>query len=67
MFEADNAMWRLLLCLSRFSKGEKLRETGIPICKDKKGNRYIEDEDVIIFLKTQLKRENLTISSYWTI
>lgn len=35
-----------------FPKGEKLRETGIPIRKDKKGNRYIEDEDVIIFLKT---------------
>jgi len=50
-----------------FSTGEKLRETGIPIRKDKKGNRYIEDEDVTNFLKTQLKKENLTICSYWTI
>jgi len=50
-----------------FPKGEKLRETGIPFRRDKKGNRYIEDGDVINFLKTQLKMENLTICSYWTI
>jgi hypothetical protein len=50
-----------------FSDGEKLRGTGIPLRKDEKGNRYIEDEDVISFLKTQLKREDLTICSYWTI
>lgn len=50
-----------------FCKGERLRETGIQICKDKKGNRYIKDEDVIKFLKTWLKIENLTICSYWTI
>ncbi|MEM2937464.1 MAG: hypothetical protein QXJ63_02830 [Candidatus Bathyarchaeia archaeon] len=50
-----------------FPKGEKLRETGIPVRKDAKGNRYIEEEDVIKFLKDQFKRDDLTICSYWTI
>lgn len=50
-----------------FPEGEKLRETGIPIRMDRKGNRYIEEEEVRNFLRTQLKRENLTICSYWTI
>jgi len=49
-----------------FSIGEKLRETGIPISVDQKGNRYIKDEDVKSFLKTQIKIENLAIYSYWT-
>lgn len=50
-----------------FAKGETLKETGIPLHKDDKGNHYIREEDVINFLKTQLKREDLTICSYWTI
>lgn len=47
--------------------GETLKGTGIPVKKDAKGNRYIEDEDVIKFLKSQFKQNNLTICSYWTI
>jgi hypothetical protein len=50
-----------------FPKDEKLRETSIPFHRDKRGSRYIEEADVINFLKTQLGRENLTICSYWTI
>ncbi|MGQ9461259.1 MAG: hypothetical protein ACUVRA_08550 [Candidatus Bathyarchaeaceae archaeon] len=49
------------------AKGNKLRKTGIPIHTDKKGNRFIEDDDVKSFLKTQLQREDLQIFSYWTI
>jgi hypothetical protein len=49
------------------AKGDKLRKTGIPIHTDKKGNRFIEDNDVKSFLKTQLRREDLQIFSYWTI
>ena len=49
-----------------FAKGDKLRQTGIPIHNDKKGNRFIEDDDVKHFLKTQLQREGLQIFSYWT-
>ena len=50
-----------------FARGEELRETHIPLCKDKRGNRYIEEKDVKAFLKDQLKREDITICSYWTI
>ncbi len=49
------------------AKGSKLRKTGILIHTDKKGNRFIEDDDVKNFLKTQLQREDLEIFSYWTI
>ncbi|MGB9854066.1 MAG: hypothetical protein ACPLRY_04580 [Candidatus Bathyarchaeales archaeon] len=50
-----------------FPKGEALKETGIPIRRDTKGNRYLEEEDVIKFLKDQFKRNDLTLCSYWTI
>jgi len=50
-----------------FPKEEKSRETGIPIRRDKKGNRCLEDKDVVSFLKTQLERKDLTVCSYWTI
>jgi hypothetical protein len=49
-----------------FSNGKELRQTGIPIRIDKLGNHLIEDDDVKDFLKNQLKREDLTICSYWT-
>ncbi len=49
------------------AKGDKLRKTGIPIHTDKKGNRFIEDDDVKSFLTTQLQREDLQIFSYWSI
>lgn len=50
-----------------FPKEDRLRETDIPIRKDSKGNRRIEDEDVIDFLKIQLERKDLAVYSYWTI
>ena len=50
-----------------FARGEELRETHIPLRRDKKGNRYIEEKEVKTFLKNQLKREDITICSYWTI
>lgn len=49
-----------------FPKEEKLRETGILLRRDRRGNRYIEDEDVINFVKNQLNR-NLVVCSYFTI
>ncbi len=49
------------------AKGNKLRRTGIPIRTDKQGNRFIEDDDVKSYLKTQLQRDDLQIFSYWTI
>ncbi len=49
------------------AKGNRLRQTGIPIRSDLKGNFFLEDEDVKEFLKTQLTVKNLQIFSYWTI
>lgn len=50
-----------------FPRKNRLRDTGIPIREDKKGNKYIEDKEVIDFLKTQLERKDLIVCSYWTI
>ncbi|MGB9915207.1 MAG: hypothetical protein ACPLIG_06295 [Candidatus Bathyarchaeales archaeon] len=46
-------------------KENKLRETGIPIHMDKNRNRYLEDEDVLRFIKQQFG-ENLRVFSFWT-
>jgi hypothetical protein len=45
--------------------GNLMRETGIPIREDKNGNRCLEDEDVIRFIKRELG-ENLQVFSFWT-
>ena len=50
-----------------FRRGDKLRETAIPVSVDKNGNRYLEEQTVKDFLKAQFDRENLIICSYWTI
>ena len=55
-----------IFILLDFSNGKELRQTGIPIRTDKYGNHLIEDDDVKDFIKKQLKREDLTICSYWT-
>jgi hypothetical protein len=48
------------------AKGDKLRRTGIPVRTDKKGNRFLTDEDVKSFLRTELNIKDLQILSYWT-
>ena len=48
------------------AKGDKLRRTGIPVRTDKKGNRFLTDEDVKSFLRAQLEISGLQIFSYWT-
>ncbi|MCW4046830.1 MAG: hypothetical protein NWE99_04615 [Candidatus Bathyarchaeota archaeon] len=50
-----------------FPRGKEnvLRETGIPIHEDKNGNRYLEDDDVIQFIKREFG-ENLKVFSFWT-
>ena len=50
-----------------FPEDGRLRETGIPLHKDKYGNRCISDDDVISFVRKELKREDLPVYSYWTI
>ncbi len=49
-----------------FSNGKQLRQTGISINVDKLGNHLIEDDDVKEFLRSQLKRPDLPVYSYWT-
>jgi hypothetical protein len=43
------------------AKNDKLRRTGIPICMDSKGNRFLEDHGIKNYLRTQLQREDLQI------
>jgi len=47
--------------------GNHLRKTGIPLRKDDLGNLHIRDEDVKIFVKSELKMKNLKLHSYWTM
>jgi len=47
--------------------GDHLRKTGIPLHKDKLGNLYIRDEDVVDFVRSELKRKDLKLHSYWTM
>jgi hypothetical protein len=51
-----------------FPRGKEnvLRETRVPIHVDQNGNRFLEDEDVIRFIKRELG-ENLSVFSFWTI
>jgi len=48
-----------------FPKGNTLRDTTIPIRENKYG-RFLEDQDVINFLKKELGRNDLAVFSYWT-
>lgn len=48
------------------AKGKKMRRTGIPVRTDKKGNRFLTDDDMKLFLKKELPIEDLQIFSYWT-
>lgn len=50
-----------------FAEGERLKETDIQLRRDAKGNRYLEGEDVVNFLRQQFKRDDMLICSYWTI
>lgn len=47
-------------------KGEALRETGIPLRKDKRGTRFLDEDEVKNYLKNQFEEENLKIYSFWT-
>jgi len=50
-----------------FAKGNELRQTEIPIRQDRRGNRFIDDEDVKRFLRKKMPGKDLQIYSYWTI
>lgn len=48
------------------AKGDFMRRTGIRVHTDRKGNRFLTDEDVKRFLRTELQIKDLKILSYWT-
>jgi len=47
--------------------GNRLRKTSIPLQKDRLGNIYIDDKDVIDFVRSEVKMKDLKLHSYWTI
>ena len=47
--------------------GNRLRKTGILLHRDKSGNLYIRDEDILEFVRSEVKRKDLKLHSYWTI
>ena len=49
-----------------FPQGDALRETAVPVRRDKLGNRTLEDQDVVDFLKGAFGRSDLKVYSFWT-
>ena len=49
-----------------FPTGETLRETGIPLHKDKSGIPNLEEDEVKAFLKKQFEKEKIEVYSFWT-
>jgi hypothetical protein len=49
-----------------FPKGEKLRETGIPLHKDKKGILNLDEDEVKEVLKKEFEKEKIEVFSFWT-
>ncbi len=49
-----------------FPKCERLRETGIPLHKDKKGIFNLDEDEVKVILKKQFEKEKIEIFSFWT-
>jgi hypothetical protein len=49
-----------------FPKGEALRETGIPLHRDKHGILNLDEDEVNVILKKQFENEPLKIYSFWT-
>lgn len=49
-----------------FPKGEALRETGIPLHKDKNGIFNLDEDEVKVILEKEFENEKLNIYSFWT-
>ena len=49
-----------------FPKGEALRETKIPLHKDKNGVLNLDEDEVKVILKKEFETEKLDIFSFWT-
>ena len=49
------------------ARGDRLRKTGVSLHSDRQGNTFIKDEDVIEFVRSEVKRKDLKLHPYWTI
>ncbi len=49
-----------------FPKDGVLRETGIPLHKDKKGILNLDEDEVKAILKKEFEKDNVEIYSFWT-
>ncbi len=49
-----------------FPKGVTLRETGIPLHRDKNGIPNLDEDEVRAFLKEQFKKDKIDVFSFWT-
>ena len=49
-----------------FPKGEKLKETEIPLHKDKNGILHLDEEEVKKIIENQFQKENIKAYSFWT-
>ena len=49
-----------------FPKGEVLRETKMPLHKNKNGIFNLDEDEVKIILKKEFEKEKLEIYSFWT-
>ncbi len=49
-----------------FPKGETLRETGIPLHKDKNGIANLDEDEVKAILKKQFEKGDVKVYSFWT-
>jgi hypothetical protein len=49
-----------------FPKNGVLRETGIPLHKDKKGILNLDEDEVKAILKKQFEKDNVEVFSFWT-
>jgi hypothetical protein len=49
-----------------FSKGDKLKETGIPLHKDKNGIFNLDEDEVRAILRKEFEKDNIEVFSFWT-
>ena len=49
-----------------FPKDDKLKETKIPLRKDRNGNLHLDEDEVKEFLEKTFQKENIKAYSFWT-
>lgn len=49
-----------------FPKAERLKETQIPLHKDKNGILHLDEDEVKKILEEQFQKENIKAYSFWT-